>query len=136
MLPGVNSTCPSVVYEQIPPFFSPLQCIFAYDDSVSCVFLYLIFLKQKTILFCVLDNRGRNLKIKEKSESEMVMHSSCCHVTLVVYLEEDDVIAEPEVFKFFERCACISLYPGRKETAYSQGFKWKSSEDRLFPGQG
>lgn len=48
----------------------------------------------------------------------MVMYSFCCYVILVVYLEEDDVIVEFEVFKFFERCVCISLYLGRKEIVY------------------
>ena len=39
---------PSAVCEQ-PPFFSRLQCMFTYEDSVSCVFIFLLFLKHKTV---------------------------------------------------------------------------------------
>lgn len=46
-LSSVNSSCPSVVYEQSLLFFTRLQCMFACGGAVSCIFLYLILLKRK-----------------------------------------------------------------------------------------
>lgn len=56
-----------------------------------------------------MDDRRRNLKVKGKSESEMVMISSCCRVALVFNIWKDVMSLLNQHLKrlsLFQGCAC------------------------------
>lgn len=63
------------------------------------------------------------MEVKGKSESEIVMISSCCHVALMVNIWKNVMSLLNQHLKYlslFQRCACISLYPCRRKTTFSR----------------
>lgn len=110
---------PRTAYERAP-LLARCQCAFACGGSASCVFIS-CFKSVRQPLPWTRDDGGRTLKVKEKSESEIVMISSCCHVALMVNIWKNVMSLLNQHLRYlslFQGCACIILYPCRRKSEF------------------